>query len=194
MDRNYLWKYWAEFRYVWTLLQKLVIRGHLVNQVALLYENLWQVLRKKCFLQNIASVSSLLDGQSALAQTAASTGILPTPPPSVPIQQSAPTTTTTPIPMDQDSVATQILNLLMAQTQQQQQQQQVQQVQPQQQQTLQPQGMLQWVIFCVCWYVVSAIAVVGRVFHWKWFSDVSLNLIFMWVHTDADIFLFLCSG
>ena len=119
------------------------------NQLPL-YESLWQVFLKKCFLQNIASVSSLLDGQSSLAQTAASTGILPTPPPSLPIQQSAPTTTTTPIPMDQDSVATQILNLLMAQTQQQQQVQQVQQPQPQQQ-TLQPQGMLQWMIFCVGW-------------------------------------------
>ena len=123
-----------------------------------LYESIWQVFKEQNCFQNIASVSSLLDGQSSLAQTAASTGILPTPPPSVPIQQSAPTTTTTPIPMDQDSVATQILNLLMAQTQQQQQQQQVQVQQPQPQQTLQPQGMLQWWLFCV--------GVLFHVFQW----------------------------
>ena len=117
--------------------------------------------RKNCYFQNIGSVSSLLDGQSSLAQTAASTGILPTPPPSVPIQQSALTTTTTPIPMDQDSVATQILNLLMAQTQQQQVQQ------PQPQQTLQPQGMLQW--WLLCWNAVSRFSMMGEVFRWKLF-------------------------
>ena len=81
----------------------------------------------------MASVSSLLDGQSsALAQTATSTNALATPQPTVPVQQAAAPSTSA-IPMDQDPT-TQLLNLIMAQSQQQQQQQQQLQQQQQQQQ------------------------------------------------------------